>query len=111
MSKKAKVATVDPVYQSTDGKVVITILAKPGAKQNAITDISEESIGVQIAAPPVDGKANMELVKFMAKTLGVRKSDVVLERGSKSHSKTVAVTGKSKEDVLGMIRSQIDTDH
>ncbi|XP_061172241.1 UPF0235 protein C15orf40 homolog [Saccostrea echinata] len=100
-----------PVHQSTDGKVMVIILAKPGAKQNAITDISEAGIGVQVAAPPVDGKANMELVKFMAKTLEVRKSDVVLERGSKSHLKTLAITGKSREDVLGMIRSQIETDH
>lgn len=43
-----------------------------------IEDISEESVGVQISAPPVDGEANAELLKFMSKTLGVRKSDVVL---------------------------------
>lgn len=45
-----------------------------------IEDISEESVGVQISAPPVDGEANAELLKFMSKTLGVRKSDVVLEK-------------------------------
>lgn len=43
-----------------------------------IEDISEEGVGVQISAPPVDGEANEELLKFMSKTLGVRKSDVVL---------------------------------
>lgn len=45
-----------------------------------IEDITEESVGVQISAPPVDGEANVELVKFISKTLGVRKSDVVLEK-------------------------------
>lgn len=45
-----------------------------------IEDIMEESVGVQISAPPVDGEANVGLVKFISKTLGVRKSDVVLEK-------------------------------
>ena len=45
-----------------------------------IPDVSEESVGVQIAAPATDGEANQELVKFMASVLGVRKSDVSIDR-------------------------------
>lgn len=47
-----------------------------------LTDLSSEGVGVQIAAPPTDGEANAELVKFLASVLGVRKSDVSLERVS-----------------------------
>ena len=43
-------------------------------------DISRDGVGIQIAAPPVEGEANMELVKYIAKVLDVRKSDVTLER-------------------------------
>ena len=43
-------------------------------------DIGEEEVGVQIAAPPVEGEANTELVKYMSKLLGLRKSDVILEK-------------------------------
>ena len=42
--------------------------------------IHEEGIGVQIAAPPTDGEANAELLRYIARVLGVRKSDVTLER-------------------------------
>jgi hypothetical protein len=42
--------------------------------------IDDEGVGVQIAAPPVDGEANTELVKYMAKLLGLRKSDVSLDK-------------------------------
>ena len=45
-----------------------------------ITDIGEEEVGVQIAAPPVDGEANTELVKYLSKLLGVKKSQVVLDK-------------------------------
>ena len=43
-------------------------------------DISPECVGVQIGAPPVDGEANAELVKYISKVLGVRKSEVTLEK-------------------------------
>lgn len=73
------------------GAIQVNILAKPGAKQNQITDTSPEGVGVQIAAPPVEGEANTELVKYLSKVLGVRKSDVSLDRGSKSRNKVILV--------------------
>ena len=44
--------------------------------------MSSEGVGVQIAAPPVDGEANAELVRYLAGVLGLRKSDVSLEKVS-----------------------------
>lgn len=73
------------------GNIVIRIQAKPGAKQNAVTDIGNEAVGVQINAPPVEGEANTELVKYMAAVLGLRKSDISLDKGSRSRQKTVVV--------------------
>lgn len=79
-------------------------MAKPGAKCNGITGttfflsftiqnpvkfftfvliylgITEEGIGVQINAPPVDGEANTELVKFLSSILGVKKSELSLDK-------------------------------
>ena len=43
-------------------------------------DIIDEGVSVQLAAPPVDGKANSELVAYLAKVLGVRKSNVAVEK-------------------------------
>ncbi|XP_045581940.1 UPF0235 protein C15orf40 homolog isoform X2 [Procambarus clarkii] len=88
-----------PISSDKSGNVVIKILAKPGAKENGFTDISTEGVGVQIAAPPTEGEANTELVKFLASALGVRKSDVSLDRGSRSRQKTVKVSGTSVADV------------
>lgn len=44
-----------PITLDKHGNIRINILAKPGAKHNGITDISTEGVGVQIAAPPVEG--------------------------------------------------------
>jgi uncharacterized protein YggU (UPF0235/DUF167 family) len=43
-------------------------------------DIGSEAVGVQISAPPVEGEANTELLRYMAAVLGVRKSDVSLDK-------------------------------
>jgi uncharacterized protein YggU (UPF0235/DUF167 family) len=46
----------------------------------SIIGFSSEGLGVQIAAPPKDGDANVELLKYISKLLGITKSDVSLER-------------------------------
>lgn len=92
MVQKSQSAVNCAVSADKLGNIVIRIQAKPGAKQNAVTDIGSEAVGVQINAPPVEGEANTELVKYMAAVLGVRKSDVSLDRGSRSRQKTVVVT-------------------
>jgi len=49
--------------------------------------IVQEGVGVAIAAPPTDGEANAELIKHLAQVLGLRKSDLTLESGSRSRNK------------------------
>ena len=47
-----------------------------------MSGVSAEGVGVQIAAPPTEGEANQELVRFLASVIGVRKSNVSLVRVS-----------------------------
>lgn len=99
-----------PLRIDKTGNIQIKIFAKPGAKQNGITDISPEGCGVQIAAPPVEGEANIELLKFMAKVLAVRKSDVSLDRGSKSRQKVIVVAKDviTIERVMELLQKECD---
>lgn len=92
LSSLSKSYTKDSAV-STDksGNITIKILAKPGAKQNSVTDITSEGIGVQICAPPIEGEANIELVKFISKVLGLRKSDVILSHGNRSRNKLLVI--------------------
>lgn len=59
---------------------MLQVLAKPGAKSNGITGIEEEGVGVQINARPVDGEANSELVNYISKVFGLKKSEISLEK-------------------------------
>lgn len=51
-------------------------------KIQIFTDISDEAVGIAISAPPMEGEANVELVKYLASIFQLRKSDVSLDRVS-----------------------------
>jgi uncharacterized protein (TIGR00251 family) len=61
---------------------------------------------VRIAAPPVRGKANRELLAFLSQLLGVSQSSLAIIKGHTSRSKVVAVGGLSQEEVLGRLLSK-----
>ncbi|XP_076027318.1 UPF0235 protein C15orf40 homolog [Genypterus blacodes] len=98
-----------PVTRDKHGSVTITIHAKPGAKHSAITDVSTEAVGVAIAAPPTDGEANTELVRFLAQVLDLKKSHVVLDKGSRSRDKLIRLDSSlDPEEVLKRLRQAAD---
>ncbi|CAL1688047.1 unnamed protein product [Lasius platythorax] len=95
------------VVLNKDGNVVIKIQAKPGAKCNNVTDISDEAVGIAISAPPMEGEANAELVKYLASIFELRKSDVSLDRGSRSRQKVVIVSGITTDQVLEKLKKEM----
>ncbi|XP_067827349.1 UPF0235 protein C15orf40 homolog isoform X2 [Heptranchias perlo] len=99
-----------PVKVDKSGSVLVAIHAKPGAKQNAITDVSEEAVGVAIAAPPSEGEANAELVRYLAKVLELKKSEVVLDKGCRSREKVVKILASlTPEEVHERLKSEAAT--
>ena len=80
------------VYLIEDGAdLVLSCYIQPGSSRDAIAGIHGGRLKVQINSPPVDGKANERLVKFMAKTLGVSKSQVEILKGLSSRQKTLRI--------------------
>lgn len=106
--KKVQAVPQSPIQVTADNTLFLKILAKPGANQNSVTDISNEGIGIKIAAAPVDGEANSELIKFISKLFGIRKSDINLDKGSKSRSKILKISGGiTKETILEKLQEEI----
>ncbi|XP_053174918.1 UPF0235 protein C15orf40 homolog [Scomber japonicus] len=94
-----------PVTRDKSGAVTITVHAKPGSKHSGITEVSTESVGVAIAAPPTDGEANTELIRYLAEVLGLKKSHISLDKGSRSRDKLISVDSSlSPEEVLRRLR-------
>jgi len=90
-SKEGKGGISSVISSTKDGQICVKILAKPGAKQSNVTDISVDGVGVQIGAPAREGEANEELVRYLAEVLNVRKRSISLDKGSKSRQKVVTI--------------------
>jgi uncharacterized protein (TIGR00251 family) len=61
---------------------------------------------VALAAPPVDGEANSELVRVISRVLGVAKTGVRIVSGARSRTKLLLVSGVSEEE----LRSRLDAE-
>jgi hypothetical protein len=77
----------------------LTIKVHPRAKRTAITGRHGDAWKVALAAPPVDGKANEECVRFFALLAGVTRSRVRIVMGLTSRLKVVEIEGISQDEL------------
>jgi uncharacterized protein (TIGR00251 family) len=86
-----------------DGEVLsLTLHVQPGAKRTEISGLHGEALKIRLAAPPIEGRANEALLRFIADTFGVPMRQVELKQGGQSRHKVVMVTGSkvAPESVL-----------
>jgi uncharacterized protein (TIGR00251 family) len=79
--------------------VRFSVHARPRAKKSRIGGERGEALEVAIAAPPVEGAANDELVRALAEALSLPRRDVRIVRGEGSRSKVVEVRGLGVDEV------------
>lgn len=83
-----------PGWARRDGAAwLLELHVQPGARVTAVAGEHGGRLKLKIAAPPVDNKANEQLLGWLAARLGVPKSALRLVRGTTSRQKTVAVHG------------------
>lgn len=70
---------------------ILSLYIQPGAKRTEVAGLHGESLKIRIAAPPVDGAANDELIAFLKKILAVPASHIRLKHGLGSRNKVVEI--------------------
>lgn len=76
-----------------DGRITLTLHIQPGARKTEFAGLHGDALKIRLVAPPVDGKANEALLKFIADTLGMAKTAVSLKSGSTSRRKVLELKG------------------
>lgn len=85
--------------EQRQGAVRLSVRVQPRAARSEIVGEHDGALKVRLAAPPVDGEANRELVRFLGKRLGVAPSLVRVVSGVSGRSKVVEVEGVTTADV------------
>ena len=78
----------------------ISLHVYPNAPRNQVVGFSGGVLGVKVAAPPLKGQANRELVAFLSQLLGVSRGSLAILKGHTSRDKLIAVSGLSREEVI-----------
>ena len=91
-------------YTDSDGALTFPVRVVPRASKSAVAGEHDGALRVRVTAPPVEGAANEELSRLLAKEFGVPARDVEITSGHASKTKVVRVRGATAERLLRLVR-------
>ena len=89
--------------------MLINVRVYPNAPRNEVAGPSNGVWQLRVAAPPVKGKANKELISFLGKVLGAGKNSVSIARGHTSRNKVISVDGLAEEEITRRLAASVST--
>ncbi len=83
----------------TDDAITFAVRVQPRASKSGVVSELDGALKIRLAAPPVDGEANEELIRLLAKLFATSRHNVSILSGQTSKNKIVRVNGVSIEEV------------
>ncbi len=93
-----------PFFKKQDSSIFLTIKLHPRSTKNDIK-ISDFSLDIFVKEPPVKGKANQALIRYLSKMFSIPTSSLAIVSGLKSKTKIVSIIGYSTDTILKKIKS------
>jgi len=88
-------------------EVRISLRIQPGAPKNAVAGLVNGVWKIHVAAPPVEGKANRELIEYLSEVLDIPKSNIAIVRGETGRDKVVVISGLTREETEKRLSAKI----
>lgn len=93
----------DDWWRAERGDLIVSIRVQPNARRDEVVGVADGRLRVKLAAPPVAGRANEALRRFVAERFGVRRSAVQVKFGASSRDKVVTIVGLDRPPA-GLLR-------
>lgn len=87
----------------------INVQVSPNARHNEVVGFESDILKVKIAAPPLQGKANKELIKFLSQTIKISRGSITIERGLTSKKKVIAIVGLNRAEIMKRLGAGLHT--
>lgn len=91
------------IAQDSKHGAVLSVRVQPKASRTECVGIHGDALKIRVAAPPVEGAANDELVRFIAEECGVPRASVLLQSGAEGRRKRLCVRGVTAEYVMARL--------
>ena len=82
-------------YRREGAAIILAVHVQPGAKRSETAGLHGDALKIRLAAPPIDGRANEALQRFVAELFDVPLRNVELLRGAQSRHKMLKITGSA----------------
>lgn len=82
---------------SSEKAITITVRVTPRSSRSEVVGMADGVLRVRLTSPPVEGAANEELVRVLAKAYHVPKSEIVIISGINARTKLVRITGAADQ--------------
>jgi uncharacterized protein (TIGR00251 family) len=89
-----------------DGAATFFVRVVPRASKSEIVGEFDGTLKVRVASPPVDGAANAELIKLLARQFCVSRSDVEILKGQTSKTKQIRITGLTIHEINAILKAK-----
>ncbi len=83
--------------------VSLRVRIQPGASRDEIMGEAEGVLRIRLTARPVEGAANRQCIKFLAKRLHIAKSRITILRGEHAREKVLYLEGIRRDDLRGVL--------
>jgi uncharacterized protein (TIGR00251 family) len=81
-------------------EIILKVYLQPKSSKNEIVGPYRDGIKVKVTAPPIEGKANESLIRFLAKEFGISPSCIEMIKGHHSREKTLRILGAILDERL-----------
>jgi len=85
-------------------EVLLKVYLQPKSSKNEVVGPYRDGIKVKVTAPPIEGKANEALIRFLAKEFGISPSCIEIIKGLHSREKTLRISGTPLDERPDFIR-------
>lgn len=91
-------------YQQSREGLVLHIRVMPRAPRDAVDGVLGDALKIRLTAPPVEGKANQALIRFLSDALNLPRGQMTVLAGETSRNKRVLVSGATVDAVRSLLR-------
>lgn len=94
-------------FTAEEDAITFTVRAQPRATKSAIAGEVEGALKIKLAAPPVDGAANEELIRFLAQVFAVPRRSITILSGATAKTKIIRIDGLSAQEFESVVATNL----
>jgi len=93
----------EPEITTSRGETILPVSVTPRAGRDQVVGWQAGALKVRLKAPPVEGRANAALIKFLAKTLGLKQNQIEIAAGQTGRHKRIRLQGLTRDELLARL--------